>query len=199
MNRLPQVLIVFSVLIAGALHGHYNYSLQMGHIPWDTGFTEHVGNTVRILYKDKKEEAGKGDTGSSKDKGSNQAQADFGVGPASEPPPPEVEWEWELAEKDRPEAPPVAPPIYPEKRFPKQSELDKVDSLVKEAEIYLRVATISHELQKDYAQKALKTTDEALDIIDRLIEQCGRLPEIIERLQSVTDVRKDAVKLDHAR
>ncbi len=185
MKKLPQVLLVLTVLAAGIMHGHYNFSRERGLTPGKVTYLSHVGKTITNFAK----HAGEKTEHPQAKKKNTIKGGKYTIKPAT----PHGNWDVVEPPRDDKEAqiPRKTKPTYNDK-------LDRADMLINEAAIYLRVAGLNKELESEYAKKTLKATGEALDILEPLFKKYPENQEIKQRMQSIYKLRHDATKRDHA-
>lgn len=186
MKKLPQVLLVLTVLAAGIMHGHYHFSRERGLTPGKVTCLSHVSRALRNLTK----YAGEKIEHPQAKKKNTIRGGKYTIKPVTP-----SHGNWDVVERpgDEKEAqiPRKTKPTYNDK-------LDRADMLINEATIYLRVAALNKELESEYAKKTLKATGEALDILEPLFKKYPENQEIKQRMQSIYKLRHDATKRDHA-
>lgn len=184
MKKLPQVLLVLTVLAAGIMHGHYHFARERGLISRKITYLGHVGRAFTNMAKDTGDKAASPQPmkkNTVKGGKYTRAEAPHGTWDVVKPPRDEKEVQIPRGKK----------PTYNEK-------LEKVDSLIREAEVYSNVASLNKEREAEYAKKTLKVTGEALDILEPLFKKYPENGEIKRRMQDIYRLRHDATKRDHA-
>jgi hypothetical protein len=190
MNKLPQVLLVLTVLGLGVMYGYYDFRVERGY---HGSFLALAGETLgqvgkqpevklypphrAVLERDKTARASVKASGDAPEEKHPKVQKTLGEGGYAEQ---------------------VTRPEHKERETPKrhipphQAELDEADRVIMAASTYRRLAVMNEEKRQEYAGKILDGTEDVLESLDELNQKFPNQPEIEERLSEILRLRQFA-------